>query len=164
MRLDSITPSYTPAFDALKNTVTQDFYRYNAEQELKQRLQEAKTQLASTTLKEYQKDFQGKVTQTGWIEPEKEHEQLKKEGIPVERMLQMEKIGSLITQSTPQGGFLVRLDQIEPFNQAEYEQKRAAIIEELGVERGQQLLEGFVASLYRNATIDTNESVITLQA
>ena len=79
-------------------------------------------------------------------------------------MLQMEKVGALLTDSDSETGFVVRVDEIEPFNQQQFNEKEGEISRALQQERAQQYLEGFVASLHRNAKIETNESIITLQA
>jgi hypothetical protein len=59
---------------------------------------------------------------------------------------------------------LIRLDEIEATQQAEFQQAFTDLYTELNAERSHILSEGFVASLYRNATIDTNESLFTAQA
>ncbi len=55
-------------------------------------------------------------------------------------------------------------DKIEPFNEQEFEEKIGQITQSMENERTSQYLEGFVASLYRNAKIETNESLITLES
>ncbi len=165
VRLDKIHESHVPALDAIKSTVVKDYHTQQAQQALKKRLNDARQALSQQSFKDLPKTFQGELMQTGWIAPDDQAtgESLKKKGLPLAKMLQMEKIGGVITEVGDQRGYVVRLDEIEQLNTKEFKEKENKIARSFEQERLQQYLEGFVASLYRNATIETNESVITLQ-
>ncbi len=167
VQLNAIHERYLPSLESIKKTVTNDYHRYKAKKSLQGKLAEAKKLVATTSLEELQKQFEGaQFIQTGKLEPDHEdaHESLKKKGIPVTKMLQMEKVGAILTDSDSETGFVVIVDEIEPFNQQQFNEKEGEISRALQQERTQQYLEGFVASLHRNAKIETNESIITLQA
>ena len=167
IRLDGITESYLPSFDTIKKLVADDYNQAQAQKKMKESLKQAKESLKSLSIVEVQKTLPGAIVlHTGLLNPSKtdNYEGLKNKGIAVEQMLQMEKVASVMLHQGDTHGFLMRLDEIEPFNEANYQQKRSEIAQSLASQRGQQVMEGFVASLYRNATIETNESVITLQA
>ncbi len=166
VRLDAIKEKYTPALDIIKQTVIDDYYDQQANQELKKTLQEAKEAVGKQSLSALAKTMKADLSETGWLTPGDKDaiESLKKKELPADKMLQMEKVGNVMTHTGPEGGFLIRLDEIEQFDAQKFKEKKEEVAQALEAERTSQYLEGFVASLYRNATIETNESVITLQA
>ncbi len=165
VRLDTIHESYVPSLDTIKATVVRDYRHMRAQEALYQTLGEVQVALRSQPLKEVAKKFSAEVTETGLLSAadEKAVESLKKKGVPVAQMLQMEKVGALMRDVTDGHGFVIRLDTVKPVEQEQLAEKKDEITGAFKQERGGQYLEGFVASLYRNATIETNESVITLQ-
>ncbi len=165
MRLDAIHETYLPSLEVVKKTVLDDFYRDAAKEKLQERLKEIQQNMGVTPQKDLKKVVGVELSQTGWIEPsdEKEVEKLKNKGLPTEEMLQMEKVGSVFAHQDDQRGLVVRLDEIEALDTQKFDEKRDETTRSLQQERMQQYLEGFVASLHRNAKIETNESVITLQ-
>ena len=72
----------------------------------------------------------------------------------------LDKIGSVASQVEPKNAYIVRLDAIEPLDAKEYQAKEDEIRKKLGHEYSMYFVEGFVASLYRNATIKTSESMV----
>lgn len=166
LKLTKIQKSYLPALETIKDTVTTDYYEYAAKEQLSDTLKQARSQLNNGPLASLQKSFNGELAQTGMLDPNDKDaiERLKTKGLPIERMLQMEKVGSILTHQSDNRGFVVRLDEIEPINMEQFEEKRSETARELEQQRMQQYREGFVASLHRNAKIETNESIITLQA
>lgn len=165
VRLDSIQKRYLPALETIKSTVIADFHEKSARDKLAQKLSDAKNAFGKSSIKELQKSMGGSFSQTGMIDlSDKEAaEKLTKQELPVPRMLQMEKAGEVIAHSEGDRGFVVKLNEIEPFNAEKFEEKKAEIARVLEEQRLSQYLKGFVASLHRNAKIETNESVITLQ-
>lgn len=166
IRLDDIQKSYLPSLETIKKTVTEDYYENKAQQKLGDALKQAKMQLKDGPLAGLKKEFNGDLAQTGWIDPSDKEavEKIKAKGLPIEGMLQMEKVASVLTHQSDDRGFVVRLDEIEPVDMQKFEEKRDETARALKEQRMQQYREGFVASLHRNAKIETNESVITLQA
>jgi len=166
LKLNTIQKPYLPALETIKETVTEDYYENKAQQKLSDTLKQAKIQLKDGPLADLKKSFNGELAQTGWIDPSDKEavEKLKTKGLPIEGMLQMEKIGSVLTHQSDERGFVVRVDEIEPIDMQKFNEKRDETAGSLQEQRMQQYREGFVASLHRNAKIETNESVITLQA
>ncbi len=166
IRLDKIEKQYVPSFEAIHSSVLTDYHEQEAQKKLQQKLIEAKEAVSKTPLRELQKTFEAKYTQTGWIEPGDTEaiEKLKKEGIPLIEMLQMEKIGGVVTHADADRGFVIRIDEIEPFDAQKFAEKGDEVARSIKEQRLSQYLEGFVASLHRNAKIETNESAITLQS
>ena len=165
IQLNSITEQNLPDLEAIKPIVRADFDQEKAQEALKAKLKEAKTALETQSFKDLQKSLNAEFIQTGWLsnDTKEANEALSKKGVPVPQMLQLEKSGSAMVHTTPNEGYLIRLDEIMDPEEATISDKKEAILEELKTERMRQYMDGFVASLYRNATIETNESVITLQ-
>jgi hypothetical protein len=166
IKLDKIHESYLPSLEVIKSAVLGDYYEDNAKKKLQEKLKHVKKEMETTPLKDLQKSFDAEFIQIGWLDPgnEQEVERLKKKSLPITEMLQMEKIGSVLIHADEQQGFVARLDEIEPLDIQKFTEKQAATARSLEQERIQQYREGFVASLHRNAKIETNESVITLQS
>ncbi|EKD49019.1 MAG: hypothetical protein ACD_64C00030G0001 [uncultured bacterium] len=166
VRLDSIQKSHAPSLEAVRGAVLNDYYEDAAKKQLATTLNKAKSQLKEIPFRELKKTVEGEFVQTGWLDPsdKKQVEKLKAKGLPIERMLQMEKVGTVFTHQDDQRGFVVHLDEIEPLDTQKIDEKLPEVAQSLKQERMQQYEEGFVASLHRNAKIETNESVITLQS
>lgn len=166
LRLDKIQQPYLPSLETIKSTVSSDYYEDAAKNKMSEMLKQAKSQLKDSPFRDLKKSFDGEFAQTGWLDPSNKEdiEKFKNKGLPIEEMLQMEKIGSVLTHQDDQKGFVVRLDEIEPLDPQKFDEKGSETARSLEQQRMQQYQEGFVASLHRNAKIETNESVITLQS
>jgi hypothetical protein len=166
VRLDTLQEKHTPSLATIKEVVLQDYYLQEAQQALKQKLHKAKSLIGKQSMKELQRAMGGDIIETGWVASDDKDafESLKNKGIPVNKMLQIEKVGGIVTDLADGRGILMRLDEIEPVDTAKSKENYAQKVREIEQRRQQEYLEGFVASLYRNATIETNESVVTFQA
>lgn len=103
-----------------------------------------------------------KLVKTGWLlahdnKENQEKLELQKKGIDVTKMFHMEQPGGIATFEQNGNGFVVRLDEIAPFDQNLYDQKKADLHKELEQQKKSFIFAGFVASLYRNAHITKNE-------
>ena len=165
VRLDSIQERFIPTLDAIKDTATQDLREERAVEKLAKRLDEAKKEMKTASLDTLKKKFDADGFETSWVDPQdtKDTDKLKKKELPASRMLQMEKEGALMSSMRPDRGFVIRLENIEPLKEQDYSAKLG--IEELPFDerRTGEYLQGFVASLRRNANLRTNESIITLE-
>lgn len=162
VELTDIVPSYLPSLESVKSQVTKDFY----EQEAVSLLNNAVGQLYENA---HDKDLMSfkqmpgiTLEQTDWLNPgdKENNKKLEEKGIPVKLMLQIEKKDSAIKHAEGTTGYVIQLKNINEDDQKNYSAKKAHTVEELRVERSRLLAEGFVASLYRNATIETNNSMI----
>ncbi len=165
LKLDTISSSYKPSLEAIKNIVLDDIYKQKAKQALQKSIAELKKSAGSQELKKLAKDAKGHYTKTGFIVPGDESVAQKYaiEGALLAEMLQMEKPGMAITHIQEDKGFVIKLDTIAPFDHEKYMEKRGEVVKNIEQQRLQQYQEAFVASLHRNARIETNESFITLQ-
>jgi peptidyl-prolyl cis-trans isomerase D len=164
IKVVDIHPSYEPAFDTVQAQVLNDLYEEKAHKQLAQLLEEAKKELSSASLEKIKGRYDGTLEKTGWILPRDEKsEELQKKGFPAQQMLQLEKVGAVLTKSDDRYGYLIRLDAIDAFNDAEFNAKKTEIKQVVHNENQQQWLDAFVASLYRSATIETGNSHIDIE-
>ena len=91
---------------------------------------------------------------------QKKLQDLSKKGLPVYEMIHMEKEGSVLIHNGDRNSFLIKVDKIEPFDQNRFLELEKDVRDHLGPIRTKLLLDGAIASLHRNATIETNESIL----
>ena len=166
LELSEVKERYLPSLESMQSVVLDDYAHHQAQEQLNKKLSGAKSDLANNkSFKDLETLYSGELIQTGWLEASKPEssESFQKKGVPVSQMLQLEKTGAVLTHVANDAGFIIRLDEISPFSKEDFDQKRGEITQALEQERLGQYLEGFVASLHRNAKIETNESVVTLQ-
>ncbi len=165
--LTEIKERYLPSFNSIEGEVRKDYYEHKAQTLLAERIKEAKEAVlaGNKSFQDLQKTLDAGIIHTGWLEADKLEgaESLQKQGIPVEKMLQLEKPSSVITSISDTHGYLIRLDEISDLDEERYSKEKADFTESFSQERIRQYMEGFVASLHRNATIETNELLLTFQ-
>lgn len=158
--LVNIKESFLPSLSAIKAQVTQDYYTYKAQQELAQTVaQISKTGLSDNQKSEFKFEKTGLIAQnTNSKTDEQEKQALAKKGFDLGRMFQLENIGSVAAYERGGTAYIIRLDSIAPFDQGLYEQKKSEVRSSLGQQKKSLTMAGFVASLYRNAKINKNET------
>ncbi len=168
VKLTKIHERHLPALETIKDVVTGDLYEERARKQLAVRLDEAKKALQSDMqqvekkpFEELRSSFGGSVERTEWLhhDDKKGTKALSSKGIPVDQIVQLGKKGAHITHESDKQGFLIRLDEIEPFNEEDFTAKKADISRKMGKERAMLWSNGFIASLHRNATIKLNETL-----
>ena len=76
------------------------------------------------------------------------------------QMMQLDSIGMILDEQAGQDGYLVRLDEIQIPEIASDDEQWDKAKNKINQSRTNLYSEAFVASLFRNATIKTNESII----
>lgn len=162
VQVTDVIPASAPKLEAVRATVLNDLYEYRARVKLATILSEAKKELASQSLPEVAAKYHGSIEKTDWLSSQNKNrvEAIQKKGMPVAAMLQMEKTGSTMVFEGDSAGFIIKLDEIEAIDQADFQKKEASIRASLEKERGAAWVVGFVASLARNARIEINESLM----
>jgi hypothetical protein len=97
---------------------------------------------------------------TGFIafnKPE-EFKEIQKEGIPTNRLLDLEEKGDRITVTTPQDGYMIELVEFGPFDENLFKEKKSDLAQSLEREETGRVTLDFIASLEKNAKIKTNKS------
>lgn len=166
VNISSIEKAYVPEFKSMEDAAKEDLKKVKAdfiqeraakafEAALLEAQKKAQTQGKGLALDAYTALFNGRVEQTGLIKPT-DSEAIKKltdRGISVRDLLQLEKPGSVIASKGKENGYIIRLEAVEPFKEAEFQAHKAEVKESILQQESAMVFEGFVASLYRNATI-----------
>ena len=163
----SVKPTYAPVLEDIKARVKEDYYKDEASKALASRLEALEKPGAfAAAIKEGAKD-----EKTGWLkhsfeskDDEPEKQALSKKGIDLGKMFQLENIGAVVAYEQNGKGFVIRLDERAPYDEALFASKSQSIKAELEQQKKSLLMAGFVASLYRNAKINKNESQIRIQS
>lgn len=146
-----------PALEAIQDTVRLDLVQERAHKARSDALESIRKELQTQDLQQIAQARNIKVKQLGFIKPE-DKETIKKltaEGVPAAQLLQLEKVGTIV--EVAQEGIIGRLDEIEPFDEARFKENYSALKRAQMADNMQVAQRGFIASLYRNATIKTNK-------
>ncbi len=162
----SIKARALPSLDEIKNAVREDYYKDEAAKKISERLEQIEK------MGSWEQDKEGaKIEKTGWLrhsadykEDLQEKKELQKKGIDLGKMFQIENKGGIVTFESNGNGYAVRLDEIAPFVQALFDQKKATTAAEALGQSRSFMVAGLVASLYRNAKIIKNESLIHIES
>lgn len=162
VQLIEVNPAYAPTLAAVRTQVLNDLYEHRARKKLAALLEDSKRKASSHSTQELVAMTHGALEKTDWLSSTQNERvaALEKKEVPVSIMLQMEKAGSTMTFEGDSAGFIIRLEEIQPVDKAEFAAKEAAVRKPLEQERGQAAMLGFVASLARNARIEINETLM----
>jgi len=160
LQLTAIEKQYTQKLDAIKTTVMNDLYTQQAQALMSDDLTKA---YAQKDMDGIAVEFGAKAEKTGWIKPDsKELKDFESRGMPIGRIIQLEKAGQRALEVTARDGYLVQLDAIEAIHEEDFARSVSKIKRDLEQERLSMMMDGFIASLYRNAKLNVNESVLNL--
>jgi peptidyl-prolyl cis-trans isomerase D len=161
IKMIAIKKGYQPTLDEVKQDVLHNLIQERATVSMKEQLKQVRTQAQSVSLESIADSLNAKIKQVPLVKRSDAQavKSLAEEGLPVEQMLQMEKQGQVSVVERNGVGYLIKVDEVSPFNEQDFQDKKADIVKSLSQERIQAFVGGFVASLYRNATIKPNESL-----
>jgi len=164
LMLSNIAQRYLPDFNSIAEVVKGDFYEHNAHIALKEKAEQAILAAPTKKMNELAVMFNASLNSIDMISPtdEKALKDLDRKGLPVREMMNLEKEGSIFSYDTEKDSYLIRLDAVEAFDENQFQAVENDIKSHLGSIRTRLFLDAFVASLHRNATIETNESIITM--
>lgn len=162
VRLEDIETAHIPILNTLTSEVTADLQEERATKNV--------DKLAKQLRKEAIKDSLGSVAQGHklsikqvTINPMNQQQirELDQQGLPLAQMLQLENIGSISKGISGQDGYLIRLDSLEVSDGAEVEeQAKAKLDQRMLQENSSYITASYIASLYRDATIKVNHSLL----
>ena len=69
-------------------------------------------------------------------------------------------VASIRTVVSPDAGYVIEVEALEPLNAELYKQKRTELMRSLMSKEGMRAVQGFIASLEKNAKIKTNKSFL----
>ncbi len=155
--LDGTQRPYTPELAAVRDQVSADLYERKAAEQLSADARSAQELAKMEPFADVAKRFDVRVTTIGQVDPQDETSQkpLTDMHLPVDVLVGMTHEGGLFGHAGERSWYLVRLDQLVS---ADDEQKDAGIARDLGVAFRYPYLNSFIASLHKNATIESNIS------
>ena len=123
-------------------------------------MSEAKQSAKEHSFEQLANMFNATLNRTGMIRPEdnKEVQKLDKKDLPAKAMLNLDKVGALMVHNGDRTSTLIKLDGVEQYDQAGLNRGLKEMEPLLMNNRTKMQVESVVASLHRNATIETNES------
>lgn len=157
LELNDILKKNLPPFDMLKGFVKKDYLNDKARKAIAQEIKKVKAQ--SFKAGKLEVPAGASVKKTEWIDVNS-HDKLKKlfaEGVPQDIML-LDKKGGVISAMGAKDGFVIRLDELkDPENKPEAEKQNQLKVS-IEKQLRQLFMSSFIASLNRNATIETYTS------
>ncbi len=160
LTVKEIEKTHESSLQSVRKSVETDVYRKKAIKALEADLKKAEELAAKSSLQQVKEQFEAELISTDWLkrDGEQQLQPLKKKGIPVyELFFVHDTVGSLTTAQMQDDGYLAKLESIEPFTEAVFEDKKPEITKDLMAEKKGLVIRGFVASLYKNATIKATE-------
>jgi parvulin-like peptidyl-prolyl isomerase len=150
-----INKSHQPSLESVKSRVEKDYYAWRAHKALDATLTKAKEMAKTTSLAQIKDALGGSLEKTGWINQDSKDqlESLDKKGFPVEVLLGLNHSGSVAIDQNDTHGYLMRYDEQEPFNQADFDAKKQEIKTLLSQDQKDLIYRGYIASLDRHATL-----------
>ncbi|HLC06759.1 MAG TPA: SurA N-terminal domain-containing protein [Candidatus Babeliales bacterium] len=157
--LTNIAERNLPEFDSIKDVVKGDLYEERAYDAMISAVEEAKKAATQSSFDQLAKEFGASLHHTDMIQPNdsKKIQELDKKGLPAKAMLGFDKSGAIFVHSGERVSFLIKVDAIEEYDQNDLISAQTEILPHLESNRMKMQIESVVASLHRNATIETNE-------
>lgn len=164
VQVTDIKPRSAPQLNAVKSVVENDLLQDRSEKSLAAHIEQAKNDLKTKDPAAVAKEHNATLRYTGMLHKENkdEIEKLKAAHMPIDKMLQLGKKGSIGTDANNNEGFLFFVADTAPIDKEVDKNKQLAAIARANYERKGLFIEGFVASLSENATIETNNSILNL--
>jgi len=158
VQVTKIQERMMPTLDVVRNEVKNDLIEERVSSLLRSRVMQAKKEAMTKPLADIAQSYKATVRKVGPVDASNTDQiaSLRKEGMPIDSMLQIENIGTVDNTINDTHGYVMRLDELAPFKQEAFEGKRQSLLDQISRSRVNIEAQGFVASLYRNATISLN--------
>lgn len=162
VQLNAVQKPYLPALNDIRDVVVHDMYVEQAIKKQQEQVTLVRKKAATVPLDDLKKEYNLTLKQTSMVSlsNEKEAEKLNDFGVPVPYFAALEIVGGMLEYADDQHAYLIRLDEIQGIDEAAFKEQEASLKGDLSKEEMRRYVEGFVASLHRNATINRNESII----
>ncbi len=160
--LTNVVERHLPEFDSIKAVVKGDVCEERAYDAMINAVQEAKDSSADTSFEAIAKKYNAVVHHTGMVHPtdNKKIQELDKKGLPTKRMLGLNKEGLVLLHNDDRTSLLIKVDAIEEYSEAHLLGVEKEIKARIMPYRMKSQVESTIASLHRNATIETNELTV----
>ena len=161
--VSEIKKSYQPKFADLKEQVKDDYYRRQAEKSMKRLLREADKITDKDAFEAFTEKHNASVQSTGILSQQmqdKVQRLVGRIGCSPSQLFLLTVPGSVSTFMGEDTGFMVCLDTIAPFDKKEFDAQKDGLMKQLYQEQRQITQSGFIASLYKNATIKIDKKIV----
>jgi hypothetical protein len=157
--LNGIAERHLPEFDSIKDIVRDDLHEERAYSAMIDAVGQAKQAAKEHSFEQLAYLHNATLNRTGMIRPDdnKKVQELDKKDLPAKAMLALDKAGSLMVHNADRVSILIKLDTVEQYDQDALSAGLKEIEPLLMNNRTKMQIESVVASLHRNATIETNE-------
>jgi hypothetical protein len=160
--LTNVVERHLPEFDSIKAVVKGDVCEERSYDAMINAVQEAKDSSTDTSFEAIAKKYNLVVHHTGMVHPtdNKKIQELDKKGLPTKRMLGLNKEGLVLLHNDDRTSLLIKVEAIEEYSEAHLLGVEKEIKARIMPYRMKSQVESTIASLHRNATIETNELTV----
>jgi hypothetical protein len=160
--LTNVVERNLPEFSSIKTVVKEDLCEERTYNAMVAAVQEAKDATARSSFEAIAREYNVSLQHTGMVYPgdNKKMQELDKKGLPSRTMLGLTKEGSVLLHGDDRTSFLIKVDAIEEYSEGDLLAAEKDIKSHLMPYRTKIQVESTIASLHRNATIETNESTV----
>jgi hypothetical protein len=161
MRVTDIKKRHIPALSSIKDLVVKDLRQAHAVKALQKQLELAKVGLKNESVQDVASAFNASREQTNFIQKTDKDviQKMTARGLPVDRMLELIHVGSVVVAQGNGKGYVIRLDELEKMDQDDFLAKMNELKAAASSDLMARYVEAVVASLYRNATIKTDQLI-----
>jgi peptidyl-prolyl cis-trans isomerase D len=161
VQLSGIQPRFLPDLASIKNDVLEELYETRAHERITTILEEMRDKaLHKVPLRDIASVFEADYQVTDFISSEKgadKKQQAPIKNLPKEIMLKLEKPGLIMVHQGQRDGYLIRCDEVAAFDEKLFEAQKNSLQGTILLERMRMMVGAFVASLYRDATIEISK-------
>lgn len=165
LALDEVKEAFSPAFADVRKTVEDDYYHAQAKKMMASDMEKAKAASATKDFKQIASELGVEYEKTGFVKKNdnKKLSDLEAKGLISDRFMHLSQVGTVAVIESPTKSYLVKLDALESAGADYLEAEKQNAINAAYQEKKALLERGFVASLYRNATIKPNETLVNFK-
>jgi hypothetical protein len=159
VRLDGIQARALPELSSIKDDVLSDVYEKRTQERIKDIMHDARERAIMIPLHEVAQLLAADYQETGFITPDKAEAKKNAtlKNLPIETMLKLEKPDLMMVHHTQRNSYLIQCKGVASLEEGLFESKKGSLDKEVGTERMRIAAGAFVASLYRDATIEMNK-------
>ncbi|MBI2774911.1 peptidylprolyl isomerase [Candidatus Dependentiae bacterium] len=145
--------------ETVRKQVEDDLYYDKARKAMKKALRDAQAKAKTASLASLKNEFGGSVELTGMVTPDDKEaiEALEAKHFPMSAISSLSKPGALHAADQGDSAYILKLESMKPFDEATFAQKKQELMAELSQQQKELAYRGYIASLYRNATINLTQ-------
>lgn len=157
VQLNKIIPAATPEMAAVKTQLLRDYTDKKAYSLMQQALQNAYEKITPETFAKGAQEFGAVALNAGplRLSDAPEIARLEKEGLPAQLFSRLKHVGQFEKEFTKDAGFIVELIAVTPPSDQELAMQKQQLLKSKYAELEGLATHGFVASLSKNATINS---------